>query len=145
MEEFLREYIIPLHPKLTDIPIGLLIGALILEILSLLFKKESWHNASLCAYGLAVLSLPVVISAGFWEEYRLHLHHPVLNRHKCFAFLTAGVMVFSFPFLWFIKRKAQPYFRLTFLMIIILVSVLVTITSHYGGEMVFKYAVGVEQ
>jgi uncharacterized membrane protein len=145
MNAFLHEYIIPLHPKLTDLPIGLLIGALVLEGLSLMMKKDAWHTSAYHMYVLAVCSLPLVIAAGFWEEFRLHLHHPVLDQHKYFAFLTSGVAVFSFPLFWFVKKKAAPYFRWTFLIVLILMSILVTMTSHYGGEMVFEYQVGVEQ
>ena len=144
MNEFIQEYIIPLHPKLTDLPVALFVTALGLEVLSRVLKREDWHKFSFLLYILAIMSLPVVAAAGFWEEYRRHLHHHVLDEHKCAAFLTTGIAVFSLPFLWFIKKKAPPYFRSTFLLFLIVLTVCIVITAHYGGEMVFKYAVGVE-
>lgn len=94
---------------------------------------------------LAVLSLPVAILSGLWEAHRLHLHHPVLNEHKMYAFWATGVTWIALPFLWVMRSKNIKFFQGIFLGVLIGASVLIGLTAHEGGEMVWEYGVGVNR
>ena len=137
------EQLIPVHPKIVHFPIALFIAALGFEVISLIIKKESLHKTAIYLYVAAAFITPLVVLAGLWEQTRLHLSHPVFSQHRLFAFLTLGVSVSSLPILWFIKKTVTKYFRVIFLLFLIAIAGLVTLTGHLGGTMVYEYGAGV--
>ncbi len=139
------ELFLPLHPKLVHFPIALFISALGVQILGMLFKKDNLYQAAWMMFILAVISTPIVILSGLWEEKRLGLAHPTLDEHKNFAFLTLWISLAVTPVLWFLKAKNVQVFRVVFLILLIVIGALVTLAAHYGGEMVFEAGVGVNQ
>ena len=94
---------------------------------------------------LAVIAMPVVVLSGLFEADRLHLHHPVLNAHKLFAFWAMGISLAALPFLWFMRVKNSKFFQIIFLIILFAVSTLLGLAAHQGGRMVYEYGVGVSQ
>jgi len=139
------EILQPLHPKVSHFPIVLFGTAVVFDLLSLILRRESWHKTALQMYVFASLITPLVVRTGLWEEERLHLNHPVLETHRMFALWTMWAALMSLPVLWFIKREFNRYFRLTFLLILVVVVILVCLAGHNGGRMVFEYGVGMEQ
>lgn len=142
MEKFLYDILIPLHPKIVHFPIALFVTALVLELLSRLFKKERWSQAAFIIYCFAAIITPGIVLSGLWEADRLHLHHPLLNQHKTFGLWTMWVALGSLPLVWFLQRFPK-IFRTIFLMLLIVLSITVTMASYYGGKMVYEYAVAV--
>ncbi len=134
----------PIHPKLVHFPIALFMTALGLDSASLIFKKEGLHKAAITIYMIAAIITPIVVRTGIWEEERFQLNHPVLNLHRLFALWTMWVSLMSLPVLWFIKQKSQKCFRIFFIILLIGIASLVTLTGHHGGRMVYEYGVGVE-
>ncbi|MBF0504739.1 MAG: hypothetical protein HQL14_06510 [Candidatus Omnitrophica bacterium] len=145
MDNSLVGFLYPLHPKLVHFPIALIISAMGMQMLGVLFKKDSWCKGAWLMFILAVLSMPLVIFLGLLEVDRLHLHHPVLNAHKLFAFWSAGLSWIALPFLWFMRYKGIRNFQIIFLILLTTVSVLLGLTAHQGGKMVYEYGVGVSQ
>ena len=94
----------PLHPKLVHFPIALIVSAMGMQMLGVLFKKDSWCKSAWLMFILAAISMPIAILSGLWEADRLNLHHPVLNEHKLYAFWGTGIAWTSFPFLWFLQH-----------------------------------------
>ena len=137
------EFLIPLHPKMVHFPVALFMVALFFELLSLLFKKEAFHKIAVSIYVFAALVTPLVVYTGLWEADRLRLHHPVLTQHKTFALWTMWTALASLPLLWFLRKKSVRSSGVFFLFLLIGLAVFVTITSYYGGEMVYEYGVGV--
>ncbi len=86
-----------LHALVIHFPIALFITALGLDLMSLLFKKDSLHRAALQIYIVAVFLTPVVVRTGLWEEERLHLNHPVLSQHQFYAYRLMWVSLASLP------------------------------------------------
>ena len=134
-----------LHPKLVHFPIAFFIGALGLEIASLVFKKENWHRAAIVIFVMAAAVTPLVVWSGLEEAEHLNLHHPVLYMHKRFALLTMWGSLAALPVLWFAHRRNKAAFRIIFLICLLIFTIFVTITGYNGGRMVYEYGVGVDQ
>ena len=139
------EILQPLHPRVVHFPIALFVTGLGLEVVSLLFKKESLHRTALHIYVLAALLTPLVVRTGIWEETRLHLSHPILDKHRMFALWTMWVSLASLPVLWFLKKELPKFLRLIFLVFLIGVAATVILTGHNGGRMVYEYGVGTQE
>ena len=144
MEKLLDFYIHLLHPKLIHFPIALFLSAMGLEVLSLVFNKESFHRTALHIYILATLITPLAILTGLQDAKHIHLNHPVLTTHKNFALLTMWVSLASLPILWLIRKK-EKILRIVFLVFTLGIVTFVTIAGHNGGRMVYEYGVGVEE
>ena len=132
-----------LHPMVVHFPIALFVSALILELGSLLFKKENLHQTAVVIYVLATVIAPLVVWTGLEEAERVHLtHHPVLDLHRNFALLTMYSSLLSLPIL-FLLRKSKAL-RWIFLIQLLMVVSFVTLTAYNGGRMVYEYGVGID-
>jgi len=137
------DFLIPLHPKLVHFPIALIMTALIFELLGRFLKKNPLSEAALLIYVFAAALTPVVVYTGLGEEARLHLHHPLLEEHEKFALLTMWISLASLPVLWFLRRASEKVFKNSFLLLLLILAVTVTVAAHFGGQMVYGYGVGV--
>lgn len=138
------EYLNLLHPKLVHFPIALFLTALGFETLSLILKKETFHQCAVILYVTAALLTPLVVRTGIFEAERIALHHPVLDEHREYGLWTMWVSLASLPVLWFFTRKYTKFFKPVFWLFLVAAAVLVILTGHEGGEMVFEYGVGTE-
>ncbi len=138
------EQLFPIHPKLVHFPIALFMTAFALDSLSWIFRKEHLHNTAIVIYVFAALFTPLVVWTGLFEQQRLHLNHPVLNQHKLYAFGTMWISLASLPVLWFLKKFFSRNFRIIFTLLLLSLAILVTVTGHFGGRMVYEYGAGVQ-
>ena len=69
-------YVQLIHPKVIHFPIALFIGAMGVEALSLIFKKDNLHRTALHMYILATVMTPFVVLTGLQEAEHLHLWAP---------------------------------------------------------------------
>ena len=76
---------------------------------------------------------------------RLHLHHPVLEEHKQWAFAALWSSLAALPVLWFLKSKNNKVFQYLFLVMALGISFLLVSAAHEGGEMVYEYGVRVSR
>ena len=134
-----------LHPKMVHFPIALFIGAMGMELLSLILKKERLHRTALDMYILATTITPFVVLTGLQEAAHLHLNHPVLTVHKNFGLLTMWTSLISLPIFWIVNRQNRKIFRVVFLAFLLVIVTLVTVAGHNGGRMVYEYGVGMEE
>lgn len=138
------EELLPIHPKLVHFPIALFFTALGFEILSLVFRKDSFHKTAFYLFVTAVLASVIAVRSGLWEAARLHLNHPVLARHRTFGLWTMWVSVVSLPVLWVLKVFNPKIFQFVFIIVLLGIAGLVTVTSHFGGDMVYEYGAGMK-
>ena len=138
-------YIQLFHPKVIHFPIALFIGAMGMEVLSLLFKKDTLHRTALHMYILATVITPFVVLTGLEEAERLHLSHPILTIHRNFALSTMWGSLISLPILWLAKKKGEKILRITFIIFLLILATFVSIVGYNGGRMVYEYGVGMEQ
>jgi len=134
-----------LHPMIVHFPIALFLMALVLDILSFIVKKETFHQSALTLYVIAALMTPLVVRTGIWEATKIGLSHPLLDQHRQYATWLMWFSLMSLPVLWLLKREFNKYFRLIFIILLIGSSVLVSVAADKGGRMVYEYGVGVEQ
>ena len=92
-------YVQLLHPKVIHFPIALFIGAMGMEVLSLILKKDNLHRTALHMYILATVITPFAVLTGLQEAEHLHLSHPILTIHRNFALLTMWGSLVSLPIL----------------------------------------------
>ena len=144
-----------LHPKVIHFPVALFLGAMGMEVLSLIFsaiggsafggKKDNLHRTAFHMYIFATVITPFVVLTGLQEAEHLHLSHPILTIHKNFALLTMWGSLVSLPILWLIKKKWEKALRVIFIIFLLMLSAFVSIAGHNGGRMVYEYGVGMEQ
>ena len=48
---------------------------------------------------------PFIVWTGLNEAGHMNLHHPILELHKKFAFLTMWSSLTSLPILWIVKKQ----------------------------------------
>ena len=131
------------HPMVVHFPIALFISALGVEVLSLVFKKDAWHQTALHLYVLATLTAPFAVMTGLREADELQLKHRVLDLHKNFGLLTMGISLVSLAVLWFFSKKNPAYFRIVFIVVLLLAVGFVSLTGFNGGRLVYEYGVGI--
>ena len=134
-----------LHPKVIHFPIALFVGAMGMEALSLIFKKDNIHRTTLHMYIFATVITPFVVLTGLQEAEHLHLGHPILTIHRNFALLTMWGSLVSLPIFWLAKKKSEKALRIVFIIFLLMLVGFVSITGHNGGRMVYEYGVGVDQ
>ena len=138
-------YVQLLHPKVIHFPIALFIGAMGMEVLSLLFNKDNLHRTAFHMYIMATVITPFVVLTGLQEAEHLHLGHPILTIHKNFGLLTMWTSLISLPIFWIVNKQNPKILRALFLIFLLVIAIFVTVTGHNGGRMVYEYGVGVDQ
>lgn len=133
-----------IHPAVVHFPIALFVAALMFEAISLIGKRESFHQAAKYVFIFAALVTPVAVQTGLWELHKHQLHHPVAETHEHFAFYTLGVSLFTLTLLFFEKKVSAKLSRSIFLILLSIVVVLVLTTAYNGGRLVFEYGIGIE-
>lgn len=139
------DYLVQIHPKVVHFPAALFVTALLFDAASWITRKDSLHKAAVYLYVFAALITPLIVRTGLWEEERLHLNHPLLDKHRLLALWTMWTSLMSLPVLWFLNQKYPKMFRTIFAVCLIGTSVLVTLAAHNGGRMVYEYGVGMEK
>ncbi len=134
---------IHLHPALVHFPVALFVSALFMEAASFLFKKEFFHRSAVHLYILACILAPFAVWTGLEEAEHEHLKHPLVNVHRNFALATLGVSWAGAVLLGAVHKYFSRYFRIVFVVLIILTAALVTLAAYNGGRLVYEYAIGV--
>jgi nitrite reductase/ring-hydroxylating ferredoxin subunit/uncharacterized membrane protein len=92
----------PLHPLLTDVPVGAWTVALVLELVALVFAVPNLGLASAIAIGLGILAALAAIATGLMDwmdvdppEKAVGLVHAALNTTSTILFLVAAIMLWQ--------------------------------------------------
>ncbi len=136
-----------LHPLIVHFPIALLLLSLILETIAF-FRKSSglsraaWWNQIAGSAGLAL-----TVTSGLFAENTVPIAgdaRDLFERHELLAFLSAAI--FALLLLWRIAARGNiPRQSPTAYFVLLVAGVAcVLIGAWYGGEMVYRYGVGVQ-
>ena len=134
---------LPIHPMFVHFPIALFMTAWGVETASLIFRRDKWHEFARQIFIIAVVSCALTVLSGLWEQWRLHLNHPVLTRHRVFGLTTLAISFTGLIIDQVLVEKKSNQARIIFFLFLCLIATSIGITSFFGGEMVYEYGVGV--
>ena len=124
-----------LHPLLVHLPIGFLVLAYLLELLSLMPRfrrlRRSVPASVLLGCFVTLLSLVsgiLLADEGGYEE-------DLLFRHRLFAFMTAGFAVMLLVLITYENNLPKPRRRPARLAVFTVLVIILSLTGHFGGSM----------
>ncbi|MDF7806178.1 YHS domain-containing protein [Verrucomicrobia bacterium S94] len=129
------------HPVAVHIPIGLILMAALAESLFLCFGSHplfrgaarfNLHLALLGAVAAIILGLAAASGTSYPAEYA-----EVLMKHKVVAFITLAASIVAACCMEIGIRKERPTFILAYRVSLVLAAVLVALTGHFGGMLVY--------
>ena len=135
-----------LHAALNDLPIALLLMAVLFDLLALATRRQSFRQVSFWALVVgAVGGAAAVLSGLEAEEHISHgdAVHRVMETHEMLGFVTLGV--FGILALWRIvrERRMGSGERAFGVVLSIVGAGVLFATGLYGGKLVFEHAAGI--
>ncbi len=141
----------PLHPPLTDIPIGAYLIAATLDVVSFAGQDESWATDAYRAatyvvtIGLAVSLLTAL--TGFWDWLRSTepgtQARRTANAHALAMVTVTLVVVVAVGLRWFAYYD-DPHTGVVVLVLSVVAALATAFGAALGGELVFDYGFNVE-
>ncbi|MBI5836424.1 MAG: DUF2231 domain-containing protein [Candidatus Eisenbacteria bacterium] len=140
--------LIPNHPAFVHFPLGLLAGAFVFELLGLIFKRQSLHDAGRAALFLGALGALVSVATGLAGEELLGepqppLLHDLIERHETLAFITAALAVVLCMWRIAVRKRYRGSTRALFVLALAVLCGVVLYTGHIGGKMVYEHGAAV--
>jgi uncharacterized membrane protein len=146
--EFLAQY----HRVIVHFPIAFLSVYFLFEIAGLIIKKEYIQKTSAIMLGLGILfSLLAVLTGN--QAYEFYKNNPQIqnavnsiNEHEQYATIS----LFYFTALFFlkvyliIKKNSSTILILLLIFLGFVGAILIFLTGHYGGELVYKFGLGTD-
>ncbi|MGI8776091.1 MAG: DUF2231 domain-containing protein [Acidimicrobiales bacterium] len=141
----------PLHPPLTDIPIGAYILVAGLDLISFLGRHSAWSKefyqaASFGLVGGATVSV-LAAGTGFWDRWRSSeagtQARRTVNTHALIMVTVTVIVLVNLALRWF-HYHSNPHAPPVILVLSLLAAGLVGIGSTFGGSLVFDYGFNVE-
>lgn len=135
-----------LHAALNDLPVALLLVAVLLDLLAVVTKRQSFRQMGVWTMLVGTIGGAVAVLSGLQaEEHISHGEavHRVMETHEQLGLITLGV--FGVLTLWRIvreRRMGATERALSLILSIGGVGALVA-TGVYGGKLVFEHAAGI--
>jgi uncharacterized membrane protein len=135
-----------LHAALNDLPIAMLLGAALFDVLAIATKRESFRVVSFWTLVLgAVGGVAAVVSGLQAEEHIAHgdAVHRVMETHETLGLITLGI--FGVLAVWRIvrERRMGSGERTAALILTLAGAGVLFTTGLYGGRLVFEHAAGI--
>jgi uncharacterized membrane protein len=134
-----------LHPLFVHFPVALLPVALILEVAALLLKKREISRAGWWNQILGTIALAAAVTSGLFAEGTVHpsdAAREIFETHEQAAFLASAL--FGGLLFWRSGSRGNiPNPRYVFLLVFAVGVGLVLGGAWFGGELVFKFGIGV--
>jgi uncharacterized membrane protein len=135
-----------LHAVLNDLPVALLLTAVLLDLLAVATKRQSFRQVGAWTMLVGTIGGAVAVLSGLEAEDHIShgdAVHRVMETHEQLGLITLGV--FGVLTLWRIVRERRMGARersLSLVVSIVGVGFLVA-TGVYGGKLVFEHAAGI--
>ncbi len=134
------------HPLFVHFPVALLLLSLILEAIALLRKSSELSRAAWWNQIGGTAGLALTVASGLLAENTVSIAEDakgLFERHEQLAFLSAAI--FALLLLWRIAARGNlPRQSTAAYVVLLVVGVACVLTGAWcGGEMVFRYGVGV--
>ncbi len=145
----LIEFIPNIHPIFVHFTVALLSTSMGLFLLGFIISERTWSERFLTVaqwnLWLGVGVTVITIGTGLYEYYTVthdELSHAAMTNHRNWAFFTASIFFVLGPWsllTYWKKRKIKSSFIAT----LVLATVMLMVTSWKGGELVYRYGLGV--
>ena len=145
----LIEFIPNIHPIFVHFTVALLSTSMGLFLLAFIIPERIWSERFLTVaqwnLWLGVGVTVITIGTGLYEYYTVthdELSHAAMTNHRNWAFFTASIFFVLGPWsllTYWKKRKIKSSFIAT----LVLATVMLMVTSWKGGELVYRYGLGV--
>jgi len=135
-----------LHAALNDLPVALLLAAVLFDLLAVVTKRQSFREVGVWTMLVGAIGGAVAVLSGLQaEEHISHGEavHRVMETHEQLGLITLGV--FGVLTLWRIVRERRMGAREQALSLVLSVGGvgLLFATGLYGGRLVFEHAAGI--
>jgi len=135
-----------LHAALNDLPVALLIAAVLFDLIAAATRRMAFRQASLYTLVLGALGGAVAVLSGLQAEETIDhgdAVHQVMETHELLAFVTLGIFgVLAAWRLFRENRMGAAERSLTLAFALGGAGVLIA-TAVYGGRLVFDHAAGI--
>ena len=137
-----------LHPLLVHFPIALLIASFLFDLIAALSKRDTFEKAAFWNLTFGLIAAAVTAVAGLQAEESVPpfpAMRETVERHETLAFITLGA--FALLFLWRVAKGGKLFvrFRVYYLLLAFIGVLSLSATAYYGGELVYKFGVGIQQ
>lgn len=132
----------PLHPMIIPFPIALLVILPVVDFAFAFTSDPFWARAGLWLAGAGLLSGLIAASVGLIDFITL----PIVRRHRAAWIHAVGNgMAMAVTFVSFWMRLEDPVAAVvpSGILLSIVVAIILTITGWYGGELSYRYWIGV--
>jgi len=140
-----------LHPLFVHFPIALLYSAAIVDSVGIVLKnQEVWRRAAMGLYVGGMVAVVVTFFTGRAAADSVFLHteanallteHSDLGHYVLYFFVVYGLLR---AVLYFMKLDAKGIIRTASYIVGLGGALLVWVTADHGGQLVYKYGVGVQ-
>src|SRR5918992_2820494 len=146
----------PFHPPLTDIPVAAYFLAAIFYVISYVAVRRAqsgvaadfYEAATYVMVAGAIVSVPTILT-GFWDWLKSAPSRTqawrTANTHMALMLLASAVVVWDLLVRLAYYGADARFADLQIMILSVIVRVLVSVGSFYGGSMVYEYAFNVEQ
>jgi uncharacterized membrane protein len=133
------------HPLVVHFPIALLMASVFFDMVAYWSRKEAFEKAAKWNLAFGVLTGIAAVVSGVLAEAsvpQFPVIHETVERHETLAFVTLGV--FAILFLWRFLRNGKFFarWRAFYLALAAIGIFILGATAYYGGELVYKFGVG---
>ncbi len=134
-----------LHPTFVHFPIGLLLLGLLVELYAVfrtspLANRFGWWLQIAGTVGLLLTVGSGLLAAA--SASPLGAAKDVFEAHQSWAFATTAT--YSVLTLWRVARKgALPVSPVVYRLLLLAATLFLVVTAWYGGELVYRFAIGV--
>lgn len=140
-----------LHPLIIHFPIVLLYLAVASEVAFRIFKTDYLKKTASYMLGLGVISLSLAVLSGWLAHQNVphsELSFPVIEKHQLLGFVTLGgfliASILKYTAIPQINHRWLKTCNLTYLGLCLVSITTLTLTAHFGGQLVYEYGVGVK-
>jgi uncharacterized membrane protein len=129
-----------LHPAMVHFPLAWMVLLFLVELIAFIENKASWHKAGFYILVITVISFIPAIISGLINAS----NHPpdtdklnILLLHRNLNFIVVSLTLIALT-LRFLRRKTSlGKLRVVYLALISIATILLLLSGHLGGKMVF--------
>jgi uncharacterized membrane protein len=140
----------PLHPPLTDIPIGAYVIATVLDVISIVGQDETWardfYRAGTFVFIVGAAVAGPTALTGFWDWLRSTEPGTQVRREAnahAITMLTVSTLVVTNILLRTLAYPSDRHTGVTVLLISLAIALLTTVGGMLGGSLVYDHGFNV--